>query len=179
MTKMAEFLDIHEEEVQAFIRPGGEVNDLLNDVARDAKLLARRYILTGKYGSRHGMGHVRSGRLLGGIDHNRTKTTGPLTGYSRIYSAAKHTGYFMHGTTGPITAKHGPYMLVPKKAGAMQRSPATKGAGHELYLAWVAGGKKRGYRGFYRPTEVSGQKKKPFLEDAKRESMRMHKLPTR
>jgi hypothetical protein len=157
---------INDPGVQSYIRPGGEVRDLVNDLAREAHALARSYLLLGKYGSVSG-NHIRSGRLYGGTNWNRAKDSGPLSAYATLYNNANHVHYFMSGTTGPITGK-GPwgYMLVPRKVGAMQRSSNSKGAGSELYAAWKARGKK-GYRGFYRMDEVAGQKAKPFLEDAK------------
>jgi hypothetical protein len=151
------WLDIHEHEVQAFIRPGGEVNDELNDLARRGKRESYLYILGG---------HVRSGRLLGGLYSNRAKDTGPLTAYSRIGSSAKHTWYFMKDTRPTVSAK-GPYMLVPRYRGSMQLSHASKGAGSELFHAWNAAGRPRG-RKFYRAETVRGYRAHPFLDIAKR-----------
>lgn len=163
------YFDIHETQVQAFIREGGEVRNLMNKAAREAEATAKMYLVVNKYGGRNGS-HVRSGRLLGGTYHNRTKDTGPLTAFFRLGSSAKHARYFILGT-GPIMGK-GPYgyMLVPRRIGAPQRSPASKGAGSELYAAWKARGKK-GKKGFVKRDTVSGQKGKPYLSDARRAAM--------
>lgn len=151
---MPRWLDIHEEAVQSYIRPGGEVNDLLNDVAKEVKRYSYLYVLGG---------HVRSGRLLGGLYWNRAKDTGPLTAFSRAGSSAKHTRYFMD-VTGPIITGH-PFMLVPKYRKAIHHSPATKGAGSELFIAWNAAGRPKRGRGFYRAQTVAGYKAHPFLQE--------------
>ena len=161
---MVSRVDIHEAEVQAFIRTGGEVREILNEVVRDANRIARMYLVVNKYGGRNGS-HVRSGRLLSGTHHWLAQDTGPMTAKSTLYNNAKHVRYFMEGTRGTIKP-HGPYMLVPRKVGVPQRSRASKGAGSELYAAWAGRGKK-GFKGFYQAKKVSGQRAKPFLEDAK------------
>lgn len=166
---------IHEHEVQAYIRPGGEVRDLVNDIARDARTEARFILIRGKYGSRNGS-HYRSGRLSGGNNWNRAKDTGPLTAASEFYNNAKHVWYFMEGTRGIIKPK-GPYLLVPRKI-TPQYSRHSKGAGSELYAAW-AGRNKKGYKGFFQAKKVRGQKAKPFMVDALRASMTAHGLPPR
>jgi hypothetical protein len=156
---------IHEDQVQAYIREGGEARQAVNDVARAGRELARTYLRLGKYGSRNG-NHVRSGRLYGGTNWNRAKDTGPLTAKAEVYNNAKHVWYFIEGTRGTIRPKgQWGFMLVPRKVGVPQRSPATKGAGSELYLAW-RGRNKKGVRGFYRAKKVRGQRAKPFLQDA-------------
>lgn len=159
---------IHESQVQAFIREGGEARAAVNDVARNGRALARSYLLMGRYGSRNG-NHIRSGRLYGANNWNRAKDTGPLTATAEVYNNAKHYWYFAEGTkTGGGTIKpkgQWGYMLVPRKVGVPQRSPASKGAGSELFAAWQ-GRNRKGIRGFYRAKKVRGQRAKPFLEDA-------------
>ncbi len=171
------YYDIHETQVQAFIREGGEVRNLMNKTAREAEATAKLYLVTNKYGGRNGS-HVRSGRLLGGTYHNRTKDTGPLTAFFRLGSSAKHAQYFIKGT-GPILGKgpHG-YMLVPRKVGVPQRSPGSKGAGSELYAAWNARGRK-GRKGFFQKDMVQGQRGKPYLSDARRAAMAANGLVLR
>ena len=166
MARLNPFLDIHENQVQAFIRPGGELRELMNKTGREAEATAKLYLVTNRYGGRNGR-HVRSGRLLGGTYHNRVKDTGPLTGFYRVGASAKHARYFILGT-GPAIV--GSNMLVPRKIGAPQRSPASKGAGSELYAAWNARGRK-GIKGFFRMDVVSGQRGKPYLTDANRAAM--------
>lgn len=149
---MAKFLNIHEEAVQSYIRPGGEVNDLLNDVARGVKTYSTGYIMDG---------HVRSGRLLRGLFWNRAKLTGPLTGVARAGSSAKHTTYF-HDGTGRITH---PRMIVPKNRNAAHTSLAFSGAGAEQLATWKGRTRKQQARGkgVYFLNSVAGQRAKPFL----------------
>jgi hypothetical protein len=156
MTKMPDpiLLHIHEEAVRSYIQPGGEVNDLLNRLAKEVKRYSYLYILGG---------HVRSGRLLGGLNWKQAWSTGPLSAVSRAGSSAKHTEYFMF-TTRPEIKAHGPFMLVPKYRKAMQVSSASKGAGSELFAVWNANGRKRG-RGFFRAQEVRGYRGHPFLQE--------------
>lgn len=155
------WLDIHEEAVQSYIRPGGELNDLLNDVAQGAWRFSQEYISGG--------GHVRSGRLLGGLYWNKVKVNGPLTGFSRAGSAAKHTPYFHDGTPDVIMAGARGFMLVPTRARTQQGNPVSsaKGLGSLLYKEWAGGGpgKRVGKRQFSRKQTVSGQRAKPFLQE--------------
>lgn len=147
------WLDIHEEEVRAYLLPGGEINDLLNDLAREVKRYSWLYILDG---------HSRSGRLIGGLYSNVTKSTGPLSAYSRAGSSAAHTRYFME-VTGPRIYPNGPYLLVPRRKGVPQMTSRTKGAGSELYEAWKGRGKK-GVKGFFQKESVKGYGSNPFLQ---------------
>jgi len=161
---MAKFLyvnrfDIHEEEVQAFIRAGGEVNTLLTDIAQTAKREAYLFLLGG--------GHYRSGRLIDGLNYRRAIDTGPLQAASRISSSAKHTKYFMYDTGPIITGGKFGFMLVPRHHGKQpHKSPTTKGAGSELFMSWVADGKPQA-RPFKRRTEVRGYIGRPFLRIAR------------
>jgi len=81
--------DIHEEAVQSYIREGGEVANLLNDVSRGVKVYSVAYISAG---------HVRSGRLLRSLWWNRSKLEGPLQGVARAGASAKHAIWFHEGT---------------------------------------------------------------------------------
>lgn len=146
------FLNIHEEAVQSYIREGGEVADLLNDVARGTYHFGQRYIANG---------HVRSGRLLRGLFWNRSKLSGPLQGTARAGSSAKHTTYFHDGTG---TINH-PNMIVPKNRHAAHTSLAFKGAGAEQLAKWKGKTSKQKARGkgVTFKNSVSGQRAKPFL----------------
>jgi hypothetical protein len=167
---MAKFLNIHEEAVQSYIRPGGEVNDLLNDVARDTKAYGAAYISNG---------HIRSGRLLRGLFWNRAKLVGPLQGVARAGSSAKHTVWFHDGTAGKGLGyiRH-PNMIVPKNRHAAHTSLAFKGAGAEQMAFWKSRTKaqqKRG-RGFTYKNQVRGQRAKPFLREGLAVSLAKHGL---
>jgi hypothetical protein len=110
---MATFLDIHDEAVQSFIREGGAVHALLNDVAKDTRDYAVTYIST--------KGHVRSGRLLRGQFWNRAKLEGPLQGVARAGSSARHSVWFHDGTGSVISH---PNMLIPRDRRAAMTSTA-------------------------------------------------------
>lgn len=156
------YLDVHEEAVQSYIRPGGEVNTLLNNVAKGVKDYSTAYISAG---------HVRSGRLLRGLFWNRTKLDGPLTGFSRAGSSARHTLYFHDGTS-EISAT---YMIVPKNRHAANLSSAFSGAGAEALAGWKADG-KRGRRPVSYKNSVRGQKAKPFLTEGLAVSLAKQRL---
>lgn len=159
-------LDIHETAVMRYITPGGEVADLLDGVAFDAYTYSKGYVAAG---------HVRSGRLLRSIYYNKTKTTGPLTGFSRVGASARHTEYFHNGTTGPITGR--PNLIVPKMRGVPHTNTAYRGAGAQLYAEWAKGNKKnRRGKGVFRPNAVSGQRAKPFLVQGRDIGLAKHGL---
>lgn len=159
-------LDVHEEAVLSYIRPGGEVNDLLWEVARDTRDYGKVFVANG---------HVRSGRLLGGIKAAHPQMTGPLQAASRASSAARHTIYFHDGTTGPIFGR--PHLVVPKRRGVPHTNTAFSGAGAQLLSAFAKG--KRGSKGVWRPDAVRGQRAKPFLKDGLSFALRKHGLVTR
>lgn len=170
-------LFIHEHDVQSFIREGGAARDVINNIARDARLEASLILARGTYGSRNGS-HNRSNRLTSANNWNRAKDTGPLTATSEFYNNAKHVWYFMEGTRNTIKPKgQWGYLLVPRRI-TPQYSRASKGAGSELYAAWK-GRNKKGRKGFFQAKRVRGQKEKPFMEDALRTSMRKNGMPPR
>ncbi|HCB59098.1 MAG TPA: hypothetical protein DEP82_14580 [Arthrobacter bacterium] len=159
---MATFLDIHDEAVQSFIREGGAVHALLNDVAKDTRDYAVTYIST--------KGHIRSGRLLRGQFWNRAKLEGPLQGVARAGSSARHSVWFHDGTGSVISH---PNMLIPRDRRAAMTSTAFKGAGAEAMAAWKKedGKKPVMYRG-----TVRGQKAKPFLTEGLAASLAKQRL---
>lgn len=149
---MAKFLRVDESAVQSYIRPGGAVNDLLNDVARGGYRYSQAYISDG---------HIRSGRLFRGQFWNRAKLEGPLQGVARFGSSANHTLYF-HDGTGTIVH---PNMIVPKNRHAAHTNLRFRGAGAEQLAKWKgrsARQQQRG-RGITFKNRVSGQRAKPFL----------------
>lgn len=149
---MAQFLtvgslDVHEEAVQSYIRNGGAVSNLLNDIAQGTFRYSQRYV---------SKGHVRSGRLLRGLFWNRTKVEGPYQGSALAGSSARHTVHFHDGTAsnGAGYIVH-PKMIVPINRKAAHNNPAFKGAGSEALAA-----NKKSTR---RHDKVRGQVRKPFL----------------
>jgi hypothetical protein len=167
---MAQFLNIHEHAVRAYINEGGEVSGLLNDVAKGVKTYSTAYIMNG---------HVRSGRLLRGLFWNRSKLTGPLTGVARAGSSAKHTAYFHDGTAsggaGYISHRN---MIVPKNRHAAHTNLAFKGAGAEQLAKWkgrTSKQQKRG-KGVWFLNRVRGQRSKPFLREGLAVSLAKQRL---
>lgn len=152
----SKWLDVHESAVQSFIRDGGEVSDLLNDVVQGAQTSARAYLSAGR--------HVRSKRLWNSVQWNRTKLEGPLQGYSRLYSNARHTLYVHEGTS---YISH-PKMIVPINRRAKHTNIAFKGAGSQALAA-----NKKSTR---RKDGVRGQVAKPFLTIGLAKSMAAQRL---
>lgn len=164
---MAKFLNIHEEAVQSYIREGGAVNDLLNDVAKDVKVFSVKYIAKG---------HVRSGRLLRGQWWNRAKLVGPLQGVARAGSSARHTIFF-HDGTGP-TIHGNPHMVIPKNKRAAHTNTAFSGAGAEKLAQFSkkSGAQQKAGKGVMRKDTVRGQRAKPFLTLGLASSLAKHGL---
>lgn len=159
------YLRIDEEAVQSHIRPGGPVNDLLNDVAQGTFHYSQRYISNG---------HIRSRRLYKGLFWNRAKLEGPLQGVALAGSSAKHTFYF-HDGTGTIHHKN---MIVPKNRHAAHTNLAFRGAGEEQLAKWKGRTKKQRARGrgvTFRDT-VRGQRAKPFLVEGLAVSLASQRL---
>lgn len=155
---------IDDEAVQSYIREGGAVSNLMNDVAKGVKTYSVTYLNTGAGGNRSGGNHVRSGRLRKGLFWNRTKTTGPWTGSALAGSSAKHTRYFHEGTKAEISH---PNMIVPKNKRAPHTSLAFSGAGAEQLAIWAGRTEKQQARGkgVTRKSSVKGQWRKPFLDE--------------
>jgi hypothetical protein len=171
---MAKFLDIHDEAVQSYIRPGGEVSNLLDDVARGVKVFSVTYLSTGAGGSRAGGPHIRSGRLLGGLWWNKAKLDGPLQGVARAGSSAKHSIFFLEGTS---DINH-PNMVVPKNRKAAHTNLRYSGAGAEQLAKWAGRTEKQQARGkgVSRMNHVRGQWAKPFLQEGLAASLASQRL---
>lgn len=164
---MAYYYNIHEEAVQSYIRPGGSVAHLLDDIGRGVKAYSVAYISAG---------HVRSGRLLRGLWWNRAKLEGPLQGVARAGGSAKHTIYFHEGT-GPWITGH-PHMVVPKSRHAAHTNVAFSGAGAQKLAEWGSRSVKQQAlgKGVFRADVVRGQRRKPFLQEGLAASMAAQRL---
>jgi hypothetical protein len=163
--------DIHEEAVQSYIREGGEVANLLNDVSRGVKVYSVAYISAG---------HVRSGRLLRSLWWNRSKLEGPLQGVARAGASAKHAIWFHEGTAGGgagYIAGH-PHMVVPKSRKAAHTNIAFSGAGAQKLAEWGSRSTKQQAqgKGVFRADLVRGQRSKPFLKEGLAASMAAQRL---
>lgn len=167
---MAQFLNIHERAIRAYIDEGGEVSGLLNDVAQGTFHYSQRYISDG---------HIRSGRLFRGLGWNRSKLTGPLQGVARAYSSARHTTWFHDGTAGGglglIVSKK---MIIPKNKSAAHTNLAFKGAGAEQLAKWKGRSSRQQARGkgVTFKNAVRGQRAKPFLREGLAVSLAKQRL---
>lgn len=165
---------VHEEAVQSYIREGGEVNDLLNDVGKGVKTYSIGYLEGGKGGNRTGGNHVRSGRLLKGLWWNRAKLEGPLQGVARAGSSARHTLFFHEGTS---HISH-PNMVVPRDKRAKHTNIAYSGAGAQKLGEFAKKSKEaqKSGKGVTRKHDVKGQWAKPFLREGLAASLASQRL---
>lgn len=139
--------DVNEAAVQSFIREGGEVNKMLNNISQTAF----------RHGRKVALKHKRSGRLWGGIFWNRVRPEGPYQGVSLVGSSAKHTRYFHDGTS---YISH-PKMIVPINPKKAHTNIAFKGAGSQT----MAENANKKWKGTRRKDGVRGQVAKPFLTE--------------
>jgi hypothetical protein len=159
-------VDIHDHSVQAFIRAGGEVNNLIFDINQDTANYGKSFVAKG---------HVRSGRLLKGIQPLRPHMTGVWEATGRTTSKARHTIFFHDGTTAIITGH--PHLVVPRNRGVAHTSTRFSGAGAQLLHAFGNG--KGKHKGVFRPDAVRGQRAKPFLQEGLRYAFAKHGLVPR
>ena len=156
-------VDVNDAAVQSYIRAGGEVNNLIRDVVYDTRDFSQAFVANG---------HVRSGRLLKGIQAAQPSPSGPWSETGRVTSSARHTRYFHDGTTGPITGN--PHLVVPRHRGVAHTNRAYSGAGAQLLGEFGKGKSKT--KGVFRPNSVRGQAAKPFLPISLRRAMVKHGL---
>lgn len=155
-------VDIHEEAVQSYIRPGGEVSEELWKVVRDTRDDAKLRVA------------VRSGRLKRGIGANRPQLEGPLQGVARAYSSARHTLWYHDGT-----GENGTRTIRSAKRGwnSGMYVPVNQRAAHTLYPKYAGAGTQtigtKSGPAFF-ADEVMGQRAKPFLEEAFNASRAKH-----
>lgn len=127
---------IIERNVQRMASPAGPMADMLNDVSRSASRIAKA------------RAPVRSGKLKRSIMWNRAKTDGYLQLQGVLLANARHAMWVHEGTTGPIRAKGGKGLRVPRNKKSMLK-------GSELPNKSV----------LYKAS-VRGQKANPFLARA-------------
>lgn len=147
---------VHEWRVQEFIQPGGEVYDLVHDVARDARFHARRYI------------HSRSGKLAAGIQVNRPTRRHQLAIASTVFTRTSYALYVHEGTanngTGYIYPKNGKVLTVPRSK--------TSVSGGTLRKMWRGGQmQSTEAKPYFTARRVRGQKSNPFLRKGLRDAM--------
>jgi len=143
---------VHERQVGRYIMPGGEVNDLIWDIAKNTRTIARA------------TAPRRTGKLAGATRANRPKPTGLLRAASLVYNNAGHVLH-VHDGTPRISAKGKGYLTIPRMSyagGPMNPS------GSLLRRSWIASG---GYgsgdpKPYFTTRSVAGQRANPFLANA-------------
>lgn len=142
---------VHERAVQAYIVPGGEVNDLLWDICRSTRDIAKVKV------------PKRTSRLMRSIRANRPKPTGLLRAAGYVGANAKNA-LWVHDGTPPILASGKGYLTVPR----MNQGGPVNASGSTLRKSWIAaGGYKSGDSKPYFTTKgVRGQNANPYLADA-------------
>lgn len=143
---------VHERQVGRYIMPGGEVDDLIWDVARSTRDIARA------------TAPRRTGRLARSTRANRPKPTGLLRSAALVYNNAGHVLH-VHDGTPPITAKGKGWLTIPR---ANHAGGPINPSGGELRRAWIKAG---GYDGggdkpYFTTRAVRGQSANPFLANA-------------
>lgn len=143
---------VHERQVGAYIIPGGEVNDLIWDVAKSTRDIAK--VTAPK----------RTTKLARSTRANRPKPTGLLRASSLVYNNAGHVLH-VHDGTPAISAKGKGYLTIPRTSYA---GGPTNPSGSLLRRSWIKAG---GYVGggdkpYFTTRLVAGQKAQPFLANA-------------
>ena len=127
---------IIERNVQRLASPPGPMGRMLNSVTRTARDDARK------------IAPKRSSRLSRGIGINLAKRDGYLQLQGVLYANARHARWVHEGTKGPIKARGGKGLRVPRKRGSS-----------------VSGSSLPNKAVIYK-TSVRGQKANPFLARA-------------
>lgn len=151
------FVRIHDAKVQEFLQPGGEVNELVHDVARDTRHFARLHI------------NNRSGELGRRLQVNKPSQTGPWLVASLVFTRSHYALYVHEGTAnngaGYIYPTNHKYLTVPRN----RRSAESGGTLKRMYRS---GGKYTMHqRPYYSMLRVHGQKANPFLQKGLHEAM--------
>jgi hypothetical protein len=143
------FIRVHDAKVQEYLQPGGEVNDLVHDVAKETRRYARGFIRS------------RSGELARRIQVNRPRQTGPWLIASLVftrshYALSVHEGTANNGAGYIYPTRH-KYLTVPVNRRSAQ-------SGSTLKAAWRSGGRyTMNGKPYYSMLRVHGQKANPFL----------------
>ena len=143
---MPTFIRIHENIVQSYIQPGGEVYDLVWDVAKNSQRFARAHV------------NDRTGRLSKSITANRPKVDGIYQNSSLVWTNLKYATWVHEGTP-TIFPVHGTHLAVPNARGIAK--------GSELKKLHLSGGPKL----YHTRKSVSGQDANPFLLYGLREAL--------
>lgn len=150
---MPTYIRVHEAAVSSYIMPGGEVSDLVNEVARNAQAFAKGYV------------NSRTGRLVSNIRMNYARPTSPLTTSSMVYANIKHAIWVHEGTgltSGGFIYPNGKYLVLPKDLGGSV-------SGGDLYRSRTRNGPKL----YFFAKKVRGQAANPYLAKGLRDAMRL------
>lgn len=105
-------LQIHETAIEAYLYPpSGEVYELVWDVTRDTRRIAKQIVPR------------RSGTLDRGIMSERPKPSGPLRTTGVVVSTARHSLWVIEGTVGPITPRTHKFLKLPATASTPRSGP--------------------------------------------------------
>lgn len=153
---------VHDHKVREYIKPGGDVNKMVHDVALETRRNARRYFIKN-----------RTHRLAAGIQVNRPKQLGAWTIASTVFTRTKYALWVHEGTAnngyGYIVPKGSKYLVVPRNHETSTKSGST------LRAAWRDGSREtRGDKPYFLAKRVHGQRANPYLANGL--SMAMAKL---
>jgi hypothetical protein len=110
--------DVDEKGVQSFLEEGGDIHDLLNDIARLTKEGAEDILLAGR--------HIRTTDLYMSLQWNRAKRTGVFKA-TALATAKMRYATWVHEGTLPTVTNNGKFMKVPKDKGIARGATLPKG----------------------------------------------------
>lgn len=125
---MATFYRVHELAVFGYTNPGGEVYDVIYDIAKDARNLAKTIYAP-----------IKTGKLRKNIAAGRPDKTGPYGVSGYVSNNLKYAHFVHYGTTGPITAHGGQKMKFAAS------KPRADGTSFFIYAKSVSGQKANPY----------------------------------
>lgn len=106
------FYVVNERAVQSFNSPGQPVNRLMNATMREAVGYAKGYLTAGA--------GLRSGNLQRSIGRMTARRRGFYRLQGEVHAKADYAAFVHDGTSGPIRAKGGGKMRLPRQAGAIR-----------------------------------------------------------
>lgn len=150
---------IHDHQIREYNKAGGEVNQLVHQVAIETRRFARKFI------------NHRTHRLSAGIQVNRPKPMGAWSIASTVFTRTKYALWVHEGTAnngyGYIVPKGGRYLVVPR-----DHKYSTK-SGSTLRTVWRNGSREtRGDKPYFLATKVHGQRANPYLANGMSAAMR-------
>lgn len=117
---MPSWVRISEPGVQSIISDGGDVWELIDDIALATARNAVSLLLVG--------GHVRTGKLMERITANNPKRTAPYGIQATVWANMRYATW-VHEGTGPVITAGGKFMPVPKNRSSIVRGTVLAKAG--------------------------------------------------